>query len=727
MYSPLSSPSVDYGHLTPFLFPRGIAVIGVSQDPNKLGYGLARNLVQSNYPGGIYFVNPKEGSLFGRAIYMDISEVPDPLDLAILLIPAAGVPQALEKCGERGLRAAIIVSGGFRETGPEGAALEARCLQIVQAYDMHIMGPNCIGLIDTHLPLDATFFSPPGPLPGDVAFISHSGAICAAVIDWARGQGFGLSRMVSLGNQADINESDVLEPVAADPYTRVLTMYLEGVSNGHKFIQSARSVTRHKPVIALKVGRFDSGRRAVASHTGALAGQESAFNAAFRSAGVFRAETSEEMFNWARALAWCPPLQGRDVAVLTDAGGPGVTAADALESDGLHLAALQESTQRALQQVLPPAASLHNPVDMLAAASPEQYAACLRILLADPGVCGVLVILPPPPMYTAGTVAKALIPIITQSNKPVVIALMGERLIQEAVEHFRAAHIPEYRFPERAASALAILAQRAEYLARSSAQPDAEALNGLAGLHPEAVRQILENRAASRTTTEFPEAALLQDSLHQILDAYSIPIPWLGLAHTAEEAVQMAEKVGYPVAVKIASADLPHKSDIGGVLLNLANAEAVSKGFRAMLERVKAARPDARIQGIYVQGMAPPGQEVILGAVQDPQFGPLIMFGSGGVEVEAMKDVAFALAPLSRAEAEYLLESTWAGRRLSGYRSLPPADREAVLDTLVRLACLAVDFPEIAELEINPLRVLPDGQGVFAVDVRGRLQVETLS
>ncbi len=700
--------------LNAFFSPRGIALLGATHHPNKLGYGLARNLVQSNYQGVVHFVNPGGGSLLGRPMYASLADVPDPVDLAILLIPAAAVLAALRACGERGIHAAIIASGGFRETGPEGAALEAECVALARQYDIRLIGPNCIGLLDTHLPLDATFLPPPGPTPGDVAFVSHSGAICAAVIDWARGQGFGLSRLVSLGNQADVNETDMLAPVAADPFTRVLTLYLEGVSDGRRFIEEARRVTRQKPIIALKVGRFASGQRAVASHTGALAGQENAFNAAFRRAGVIRAETSEEMFDWARALAWCPlpsgPISGgRAVAVLTNAGGPGVTAADALEIGGLHLAELGEVTRAALRLILPPAASVHNPVDMLASASPEQYAECLGLLVEDPAIDSVLVILPPPPMHTAGAVAKALIPVIHAAGKPVVIALMGERLIQEAVEHFRAARVPEYRFPERAASALAILAQRAEYLRRPQAPEQARFEVDHASL-----RCLLDG--------QLPGGWLPSEVMASLLAGYGIHTPPIGLARSAEEAVQMASEMGFPVALKIASPDIPHKSDAGGVLLDLPEARSVGNGYAAILAAVRAASPTADIQGVHVQRMLPSGQEVIIGAVQDQQFGPLVMFGSGGLEVEGLKDVAFALAPLSLPEAEYLLESTWAGRKLRGYRSIPPADRSAVIDVLLRLSQLAADFPQMDELEINPLRVLPQGQGAYALDVRGRLR-----
>jgi acetyltransferase len=713
--------------LIPFFNPRGVVVVGASQNPTKLGYGLARNLVQSRYPGAVHFVNPKGGTLLRQPIYPSVSQVPDPVDLAVLLVPAGFIPETLEACGERGIRAVIIGAGGFRETGPEGAALEDQCLRIAREYRMRLLGPNCIGLLDTHLPLDTTFLPPPGPMPGDVAFISHSGAICAAVVDWAHSQGFGLSRLVSLGNQADVNETDVLTPVAADPHTQVLTLYLEGVSDGRRFVEQAGQVTRRKPVIALKVGRFESGRRAVASHTGALAGQENAFNAAFRRAGVIRADTSEEMFDWARVLAWCPLPRGRSVAVLTNAGGPGVTASDALEVHGMHLAELEEPTRAGLQEILPPAASVHNPVDMLASASPQQYAESLRLLLVDPGVHSVLVVLPPPPMFTTGAVAKALIPIIHTADKPVVLAVMGERLIQEAVEHFRAARVPEYRFPERAASALAVLAERAAYLARAEETPLIRQ-----DVDPEAVRTTLaqplhrtllparETVPGERPRSQDTHRFLPQEDIDRIMAAYGIPTLPMALARTADEAVELARQAGFPVALKIASPDIPHRSDVRGVLLNLRDDEAVAEGFHTVMSNARAARPQAEIVGVRVQRMILRGQDIIVGAVQDPQFGPLVIFGSGGVEVEGLKDVAFSLAPVTREEVEYVLESTWAGRRLRGYRHMPPADRAAVIEALVRLAQLAADFPQLSEIEINPLRVLPEGHGVFAVDVRVR-------
>lgn len=703
--------------LKPFFSPAGVVIVGASHNPTKLGYGLSRNLVQSGYQGAIHFVNIKGGTLLGHPVHTSIAAIPDPADLAVLLIPAPAVPEALRECGQRGIRAVIVASGGFRETGPEGARLEETCVQTAREHGIRMIGPNCIGLLDTHVPLDTTFLPPPGPSAGDVAFISHSGAICAAVIDWARGQGFGLSRLVSLGNQADVNETDMLAPVAEDRHSRVLTLYLEGVSDGRRFVAEAERVTRHKPVIALKVGRFESGQRAVASHTGALAGEEGAFNAAFRRAGVIRVETSEDLFDWARALAWCPLPNGRSVAVLTNSGGPGVTAVDTLEALGMQIAKLQVETVERLRDELDRSASTQNPVDMLASATPQQYAESLRLLLADTNVDSVLVILPPPPMHTAGGVAKAMIPVIYTADKPVAVALMGERLIQEAVELFRAARVPDYRFPERAAGALAILAQRAESLKRKTvtAQEVAQILD----VNAETVAATL--RAWRLNAQGQYDGFLPQEAADKILQAYGLPTLRMQLAQSAEEAAALAGEIGFPVALKVASPDIVHKSEAGGVLLNLGDEEAVRTGFNAITKNGHSVQPEAKILGVHVQPMIPNGQEVIVGAIQDPQFGPLIMFGSGGVEVEGLKDVEFALAPVSRDEAEYLLENTWAGRKLRGYRNLLPADREAVIEAILRLAQLAADYPELTEVEINPLRVLPEGQGAFALDVRVRV------
>jgi acetyltransferase len=583
--------------------------------------------------------------------------------------------------------------------------LEQEMLQIASEHGIRLLGPNCIGLLDTHLPMDTTFLPPPGPTPGDVAFLSHSGAICAAAIDWARGQGYGISRLISLGNQADLSETDLIAPTAEDGHTQVIALYLEGIRSGREFIKQTRSVIESKPIIALKVGRFESGRKAAASHTGALAGAESAYNAAFRRAGVLRADTSEEMFDQARALAWCPLPAGNRVGVLTNAGGPGVTAADALEARGLKMAQFSQQTLAAMSELLPPAASLQNPVDMLASAGPDQFAGCLRAMLDDPGTDSVMVIYPTPPMHTAGAVAKALIPIIHQAEKPVVISLMGERLIQEAVEHLRAARIPEYRFPERAAAALAALVERVDLLKQAAEEPLTRE-----DVDSALVREIIDKKLETNHLSAIEIA--------RILNAYGITAASMKLAKTEDEAASLADELGMPVVLKVASADISHKTDVGGVLLNLADLKSVRGGYQSILAQAQAAMPGANLAGVYVQKMVPPGQEVILGAVRDPQFGPIMMFGSGGTEVEGLKDTAFGLAPLTGLEIEGMLAKTWAGRKLSVYRNILPGDIPAVQEALIRLAQLAWDFPELTEIEINPLRVFPDGQGVAAVDVR---------
>ncbi len=508
----------------------------------------------------------------------------------------------------------------------------------------------------------------------------------------------------------DLTEADLLVPTAQDPHTRVIAMYLEGVRDGHHFMEQARLVADEVPVVAIKVGRSESGREAVASHTGALAGRDAAYQAAFRKAGILRARTSEDMFDWARALAWCPLPKGRRIGVLTNAGGPGALAVDAIEANGLAVAGLSPEAERSLGELLPSAASVRNPVDMLASAGPREYARCLKVLLTDPGVDAVMVILPPPPMTTAAEVAGAIIPLVRSSTKPVVVALMGEELIRHAAQLFRQARVPDYRFPERAASALRVLVQRAEQIA----EPPSPTLT-VDGVQPEAARQLLGR--ARRGKNGFIEATLAAD----VLAAYGVAGAATRLATSKEEAVATGEALGYPVALKIASRELPHKSEFGGVALNLSGPEATAQAYDQVIRSAKESKPGISIEGVIVQPMIAPGQEVIVGMVQDSQFGPLVMFGSGGVEVEEKRDVAFALSPLTRRELDRLLASTEAGRRLFGGRGIPASDVEAVCDVVLRLGQLGVDLPEIAEVEINPLRVFTEGKGALALDVRLRL------
>ncbi len=702
--------------LNPFLNPNGVVIVGVSTTPEKLGYGVARNLTQSGYRGAIHFVSQKQGELFGRPIYTDLAQVPEPADLAILVVPNNAIPTAIESCAKRGIHAAIILSGGFREIGAEGAALEAQCVEIAHKNHVRLIGPNCIGIIDTHLPLDTTFLQPPMPVAGGIALASHSGAIADAIIDWSRHQGFSFSQIVSLGNQADVNETDVLPLLAENEYTRVIVLYMESVTDGVRFVKVAREVTQHKPVLALKSGRFEAGQKAAASHTGALAASDIAFDAAFSKAGVFRADTVEQMFDWARALEHCPlprpryaagrvvqskanerietqRLLDQRVAILTNAGGAGVIAADALEINGMRLAKLSDATEKALTSILPPAAGIHNPVDMLASASPKNYADCLKLLLDDPNADSVMVILPPPPMFTTESVADAIIPIIQASQKPIVVALLGSELTAIAFERFNQANVVTYPFPERAASALGILSRRAEFLDRGPWTID--------------------------RTVRRPSSTVYS-STDEMLSAYNIPVAPIKLARDESEAARIAKELGFPVVMKIASPDILHKSDIGGVLLNIKTEAEAQSGYALLIERAKNAKPNSKIDGVHIQRQVEGEQEVIVGMVRDPLFGPLMMFGSGGVEAEGLKDVAFALGPLSPLEAEEMMRKTWAGKKLNGFRNIPAADKSAVQDILIKLSRLAEDHPEIQEIEVNPLRVL--SKGAVAVDVRMSLR-----
>lgn len=677
--------------LLPFFQPKGVVVVGASTSPEKLGYGVARNLIQSGYTGAIHLVAQKSGEVFGRTIHTSLQDIPDPVDLAILIVPTSATPQAIEECGARGIKAAVIVSAGFREVGEEGAELEQRCVEIAQKHGVRLLGPNCIGTIDTHFPLDTTFLQPPMPTQGGIGFISHSGAFAAAIVDWARGQGFGFSRIVSLGNQADVNETDMLPMLADDDHTDVIVMYMESISNGRRFVHAASEVTKRKPVIALKVGRFEAGQKAAASHTGALTASDTAFDAAFDKAGVLRAETAEQMFDWARALGNCPLPKGNKIGILTNAGGPGVIAADSLEREGLVLAHLSDPTLEVLSATLPPAANIHNPVDMLASASPEQYAECLNILLQDKGVDAVMVILPPPPMFQAEEVAEAVNEVIGKLEKPVVVALLGSTLVEGASNEFREMSVPTYPFPERAASALGALVRRTKILDRRPQTVD---------------RETIVHRPPS--------------TVDALMQAYGIPTAALKLARDENEAVQIANQLGYPVVMKIASPDISHKSDVGGVLLNIKDDKSLRLAYAEIVERMKKLVPPVQIDGVHIQRQIPAGQEVIIGMARDEQFGPLMMFGSGGVEVEGLRDVDFCLGPLDQAEAESMMRRTWAGRKLKGFRNIPPVDEDAVRDVLVKLSHLAEDHEEIEEIEINPLRAL--AKGAVAVDVRVKLR-----
>lgn len=704
--------------LAAFFSPNGIAVIGASRDPDKLGYAVMRNLTQSGYRGPIYPVNPKASDVLGRRCYPDIADVPDPVELAVLIIPAAAAPRAIEGCGRRGIKAAVVISGGFREVGPTGAALEQAMVAAARRYGLRIMGPNCIGVVDTAAPLNTTIV-PGMPPAGHIAFISQSGALCGSIIDWTIGQRIGFRRLLSIGNEADIHETDLLPFLTADEESRVIALYLEDVKGGPAFVSALRDAAARKPVLALKTGRTVSGRVATASHTGALAGAHAAFRAACRQTGVIEVERVQTLFHAAIALA-CQPLPADNrIAIVTNAGGPAAVAADAFEAAGLRLARTGPETQAILAGFLHPNAQLGGPVDMLGGADASQFRRTLTAVLADPGVDGALAILTPQvltqPLAIVDAIAEAA---RTQARpaKPVLACLMGQASVAEAHAAAHAAEIPPYAFPEDAVEAFSILCRRAQWVRRQRAR----SAEGPAHEAPDMPRVEAQRRVRAILAAAHSAGQQALDAVESrpLLQAYGIPAPAELLATDPDEAARAAERIGFPVAMKLISPDILHKTEAGGVILNIQTARAARSAFAALIERGRAAHPAARLRGVQVQQMVSGGQEVIIGVKRDPTFGPTVMFGLGGIYVEILADVSFRLAPLSAADAEEMLDEVRSAKLLAGVRGAPPADRSALVNAIVRLGQLAADHPAIAELDVNPLLALPEGQGVMAVDAR---------
>ncbi len=705
----MSKPPANPGTLTPFFRPRGVAVIGASRDPDKMGYAVLHHLAdpRNPYPGPIYPINPKAEEILGLRCYPDIGAVPDPVELAVLVIPAEGVAQALEGCGRRGIKCAIVVSSGFGELGPKGKAREQEIVAVARRYQMRVMGPNCVGVIDTSTPLNTTF-AMKLPARGNIAFLSQSGALGGGIMDWTFGRGLGFSRFLSIGNEADLHETDMLPLLADDERTRVITLYLEDVKGGPAFVEALRRAAAHKPVLAVKAGRTAGGQAATASHTGALAGVHAAFRAACKQTGAMEIGTIEAMFNAALALAYQPLPAGDSIAIVSNAGGPAALAADALEGAGLHLARTGPQTQTVLRGFLHPDAQVAGPVDMLGGADEHQYRRAIEAVLADPSTDGVLVCLVPHFLLRPAACVEAIgAAAAKRPDKPVLACLMGQASLEAAFQAAHAHRIPAYVFPEDAVAAFGVLRQRARWLARPHHAP--------APL-PE-VNMIRAFNVLGRAR-EAGERSLDAFRSKLLLASYGLFMPAHMLAASPEEAVTAARRIGFPVALKLVSPDIPHKTDVGGVLLDVRDEDAVRAGFQTIMTSAKAARPQARLKGVQVQQMVTGGHEVIIGVKRDPTFGPLVMFGLGGIYVEVLADVSFRLAPLTEMDAWEMIDEVRSAKLLAGLRGAPPADRKALVDAIVRVGQLAANHPEIAELDINPLMVLPEGQGAVAVDAR---------
>ncbi|MGC9394228.1 MAG: acetate--CoA ligase alpha subunit [Anaerolineae bacterium] len=691
--------------LDTFFAPQSVAVIGASRDPEKLGYAVLHNIIEGGYTGKIYPINPKADEILDLQAYHSVLDVPESIDLAIIVIPARFVLSTLEECGQKGIPSVVIISAGFREAGREGLEQELELVKVAEQYDMRVIGPNCLGVINTNSPLNATFAAgmPPG---GPIAFMSQSGALGTAVLDMAMAGHIGFSKFVSLGNKADVSEIDLMDAWGNDPDSRVILMYVEGVPDGQKFIETANRVTREKPVVAIKSGVTASGSRAVSSHTGSLAGSEAAYKAAFNQAGIIRAASMEALFDYARVFAYQPPLKGDRIAIVTNAGGPGILATDALEHVGLEITRLSAKTTEKLTGFLPGAASAANPVDVLGDALSDRYEFALRQVLNDPAVDGVIVIVTPQAMTEIEETAHAVGRMAKQSDKPVLGCFMGESRIQAGVDALWEYGVPNYPYPERAADALgAMSAYRKERDRR---------ILGVVPIDVDQapVRELFDRvRSEGRVTIGDAEA-------WEVLRAYGFTVPKTRLASSPEEAVEIAEEFGYPVVMKVASPDILHKTDVGGVKVNLRSPGDVRDAFDLMIYRAGRYVPGARVWGCQVQEMVRGGREVLLGMSRDPQFGPLVAFGLGGIYVEALKDVSFRIAPFSPREADEMIREIHAYPLLEGVRGEPPADHMAMVDALLRISQLVTDFPEIVELDINPLMVFEEGRGAMAIDMR---------
>lgn len=691
--------------LAPYFSPTGVAIIGASTNPNKLSHGILKNMTLYGYKGGIYPVNPKADAILDLKAYQDVCEVPDPVDLAVVVLPAAMTPEVLKACGERGIKAVIIISGGFKEVGGSGVKLEETCRQIAASYQMRVIGPNCVGTLDLVTGLNTTFIEGI-PARGSIGFLSQSGAVCGGVVDYIADKHIGFSHFASLGNELDVNETDMIAFFGEHPQVKVIAAYVEGIQNGAKFMQTASRVSRKKPIVLLKAGRTDAGAKAVSSHTGSLAGRYAAYHAAFKQAGIIEVEDLPSLFDVAWSLSCQPLPRGNRAAIFTNAGGPAALASDSLAAAGFELAEITKEKQEKLAEKLNPSAQVANPVDMLGGAEPKEFSHCLSTLLDDPEVDAFLPILVPQALVNPGDVARAIVENANKTDKTVLACMVGEQSLKEARVILHENQVPMSIFPEVPGKVLGAMKQYRDWQLKDDQAPYSMILTDE------------QKKAVDAMIRQAGQRALGEAETRPILEWYGLDLVAGDFAEDAEQAVRIAEKIGYPVAVKIVSPQVLHKSDMGGIALNLESSNALKDAIEEMRKKIMTAAPKPEIKGYLVEKMAPEGLEVIVGMKRDPTFGPLMMFGLGGIFVELFKDVGFGIAPLTAEHINDMIDQTKAGTLLKGYRSGPAYDIKAVVDAIGRLSQLAMDFPMVAEVEINPLMVLPVGRGARVLDAR---------
>ncbi len=688
-----------------FFTPKSVAVIGASTEPGKVGYDILRNLIEAQFQGTIYPVNPKADAILGIQAYPSISAVPGDVDLAVIVIPARFIPEVMERCGEKGIDAVVIISAGFKETGAEGKALEEQVMTIARRHGIRVIGPNCLGIISSNVGLNASF-APVTPKNGHLGLLSQSGALATAVLDWATQAGIGFNKFFTFGNQADVNSIDLLRAWKDDPDIRAIVAYLEAISDGQTFMRVAEEVARVKPVIIVKSGTTAAGAKAAASHTGSLAGSDRAYDAAFQQCGVLRARTVQELFDYAIAFANQPLPRGKRVVVVTNAGGPGILCTDAIEKMGLELAPISAGLVEKLKTRMSPSSNFHNPVDVLGDAKANLYEFALSALLEDPQIDGIFNIVTPQTSTEIPETAMVVAQLEEGTEKPILGVFMGGTLMQAGVDILMAHDVPNYPFPERAVAAFKAMADYAAWRALPTEAPTVFAVDKAA-----VAAAFAKSRAEGRTALNEVECAA-------ILAAYGFALPKSQLCATADDAVAFAARIGFPVVMKIASPDILHKSDVGGVKVGLASPEAVRDAYDAMLCNITGKMPAATIWGVNIQQMVTTGKQTILGMSRDPQFGPMLMFGLGGIYVEVLKDVTFRIAPLTARDARQMISEIRSAKLLTGVRGEQAVDLDAIVESILRLSQLVTDFPEIAEMDINPLIALPGTAGAIAIDSR---------
>lgn len=684
--------------------PRSIAVLGASRNPGKVGHAFIANLLASGYAGKIVPINPEAKDVLGVPCFRSLHEYGGKIDLGIIVVPPKFVKQAIQDSIDAGAKVVTVITAGFKEVSAAGAAAEQELVDLCHRNGVRLQGPNCLGILNAHQRMNATF-APSVPPAGKISVISQSGALCVAILDWAAQEKLGMGKVISIGNKADLNEADFLQALAEDKETTVIASYLESIKDGNKFLRIAEEAATIKPVVILKVGITQAGAKAASSHTGSLAGADIAYGAAFRRSGVVRAENVESLFDYALAFSSQPLPNGNRVAVITNAGGPGIMAADAAESLGLKMVTPRAEAQAALRRFLPAAASVGNPVDVIGDAPPNLYLESLKVLQEEEDLDAIVVVVTPQNMTDPLGLAKQLAQVHNR-KKPLLTAFMGGEAVAGAKEILMAAGIPNYPSPDRAMHSLRAMCDYAAWRRRPARIVTRFPVNR------RRVDRILQVHARSG------QGQIGEVEAKDILRAYEFNILDGHLARTADDAVEIAERIGYPVVLKISSPDIIHKSDFGGVRINLANAEQVRDAFDLMMLRIQRKAPNAYIRGGFVEKMGTRGREVILGMTRDPQFGPMLMFGLGGIFVEVMKDVTFHLAPITADEAMQMLKGTRSYALLKGARGQSPVDLDAIAGALQRISQLATDYPEITELDINPFIVGPVGAVAYVADAR---------